>query len=598
VSHSISDDAVRPSTVALLVSTLALARTRWPRLALGALASLAAAACSVALLACGAWLIARAAQRPPIIALSVAVVGVRAFAVGRAAFRYVERLVTHDATLRVLVDLRVSVFRRLERLAPAGLPAFRRGDLLARLVGDVEAVQDVFLRALLPWVTGTAVALLAAAGVLVLLPVEGAVLFVAVVAVASVVPWLTRRWARRAEEGALRARARLSEQVVDTFERLPELSAYADMGRRTAAIAVLDEELSRHLDKAARIKGLGAGAVTLATGGAVWCALLVGVPAVRSGALPSVLLAVVVLVPLALAEVLAPLPATVAEMARSTGAAQRVLEVLDAPEPVTEPAYPGELPAPPYRLITANLCARWAGQPGEALHHIDLDLSAGRRVAVVGESGSGKTTLAMVLLRFLDPSDGRVTLSGVDGQAIDLGDLSGDDVRTVVGLLAQDAHIFNSTIWENVRLARPQATRGDIRDALGRAGLLDWVDRLPDGLDTRVGEHGERMSGGERQRLALARALLADFPILILDEPGEHLDLATADALLADVLATTGDRALLTITHRLQGLESFDEIILLDRGQIIERGTHETLVGTEGKYLEGYRRETWLEQAR
>jgi ABC-type multidrug transport system fused ATPase/permease subunit len=285
-------------------------------------------------------------------------------------------------------------------------------------------------------------------------------------------------------------------------------------------------------------------------------------------------------------------------MARSTGAAARVREVLDAPEPVTEPTLPRELPAPPYRLIATGLSARWTDHPDEALRHIDLDLTAGRRVAVVGESGSGKTTLAMVLLRFLDPSGGRVTLSGGDGQEIDLRDLSGDDVRTVVGLLAQDAHIFDSTIWENIWLARPQATRAEVRDALGRAGLLDWVDRLPDGLDTWVGEHGERMSGGERQRLALARVLLADFPILVLDEPGEHLDVATADGLLADVLAATGDRALLMITHRLQGLEAFDEIVVLDRGQVVERGTHETLIRNGGQYCEGYQREAWLEQAR
>jgi thiol reductant ABC exporter CydC subunit len=567
-------------------------------MALGALVAMLAAACSVALLACGAWLIARAAQQPPIVALSVAVVGVRAFAFGRAALRYVERLVTHDSTLRVLVDLRVAVFRRLERLAPAGLPAFRRGDLLARLVGDVEAVQDVFLRALVPWVAGTTVALLAAAGVLVLLPVAGAVLLAAVVAVAVVVPWLTRRWARRAEAGALRARAQLSEQVVDTFERLPELSAYGDMGRRTAAIAELDDELAQHLDKAARIKGIGAVAVTLATGGAVWCALLVGVPAVRSGALPSVLLAVVVLVPLALADVLAPLPATVAELARSTGAAGRVLEVLDAPEPVTEPTVPRELPAPPYRLVARDVSARWADRPDEALRHLDLDLSAGRSVAIVGESGSGKTTLAMVLLRFLEPSGGCLTLSGVDGLPIDLRTLSGDDVRTVVGLLAQDAHIFDSTVWENVRLARPQASREEVRDALSRAGLLQWVDRRPDGLDTWVGEHGERMSGGQRQRLALARALLADFPILVLDEPGEHLDLATSDALLADVLTATTGRTVLTITHRLHGLEGFDEILVLDSGRVVERGAHVALMRAGGRYREGYLRETALEQTR
>jgi thiol reductant ABC exporter CydC subunit len=595
-AHEVDDSG--PADAASLVATLALARSRWPRMAWGALAALLAAACSVGLLACGAWLIARAAQQPPIIALSLAVVGVRAFAVGRAALRYVERLVTHDATLRVLADLRVSVFRRLERLAPAGLPAFRRGDLLARLVGDVEAVQDVFLRALIPWVAGTAVALLAGVGVRLLLPIAGVVMLAAVVAVAAVVPWLTRRWARAAERGALQARARLSEQVVDTFERLPELSAYGDMARRTASIAALDDELAHHLDRAARIKGLGAVAVTVATGGALWCALVVGVPAVHSGALPAVLLAVVVLVPLALAEVLAPLPATVAELARSTGAAHRVREVLEATAPVVEPTRPAALPAPPYRLVATDLSARWPGQTDKALMNIDLDLSAGRRVAVVGESGSGKSTLAMVLLRFLDPSDGQVLLTGADGREVDLRDVAGDDVRRVIGLLAQDAHIFDSTIWENVRLARPGATRTDVRTALSRAKLLGWVDRLPDGLDSWVGEHGERMSGGERQRLALARALLADFPILVLDEPGEHLDLATSDALLADVQAAATDRTLVTISHRLRGLEDFDEIVVLVAGRVVERGRHEELMRAGGGYCGSYQIETALEQSR
>jgi ABC-type multidrug transport system fused ATPase/permease subunit len=338
--------------------------------------------------------------------------------------------------------------------------------------------------------------------------------------------------------------------------------------------------------------------VSLASGGALWCALFVGVPAVRSGALPPVLLAVVVLVPLALAEVLAPLPATVAELARSTGAAQRVLEVLDAPEPVIEPTGPRALPAPPYRIVATRLSARWSDHADEALQQLDLDLPAGRRVAVVGESGSGKTTLAMVLLRFLEASDGLVTLTSDDGEEVDLRDLSGDDVRTVVGLLAQDAHIFNSTIWENVRLAAPQASRTQVRDALRRARLLDWVDRLPDGLDTWVGEHGERMSGGERQRLALARALLADFPVLVLDEPGEHLDVATGDGLLADVLAAAADRTVVAITHRLQGLEGFDEILVLDGGVVVERGSHETLLRAGGRYCAGYRSETALERAR
>ncbi|MEP6761129.1 MAG: thiol reductant ABC exporter subunit CydC [Sporichthyaceae bacterium] len=566
-----------------------LVRSRWPGLVVGAGAGLLASAFSVALLATGAWLIARAAERPPIVVLSLAVVAVRACAVGRAVFRYAERLVTHNVTLQVLADLRVAVFCRLERLAPTGLPMFRNGDLLSRLVSDVDAVQDVFLRALLPWVSGVVVALLTAGGVLILLPSAGTVLVAVTLLVAVVVPRLTRRWSRRAEAGALKARGRLSEDVVDTFERLPELVAYGAVGRRLAGLAETERRLLHHLDSAARVRGAGAAAVTFATGAAVWCALVLGVPAVRSGSLSAVLLAVLVLVPLALADVFSPLPLAAGELTRAAGAAARVVEVLDTQDPVVEPDRPARMPVAPYDIVVAGLGARWPAQVGDALRGVDLDLPAGRRVAVVGESGSGKTTLAMVLLRFLDPLAGRITLSGVDTRELD-----GDAVRKLVGMLAQDAHIFDSTIWENVRLARPAATSSEVRQALGRARLLDWVDSLPNGVDTWVGEHGDRMSGGERQRLALARVLLADFPVVVLDEPTEHLDLTTADALLADLLEATRDRTVLAITHRLRGHEDFDEIVVLHDGVVAERGTHLDLMRADRRYRTAYEQEVEL----
>lgn len=196
---------------------------------------------------------------------------------------------------------------------------------------------------------------------------------------------------------------------------------------------------------------------------------------------------------------------------------------------------------------------------------------------MVGPSGSGKTTLAQVLLRFLDADAGSYTLGGVDAYALD-----GDDVRRLVGLCAQDAHLFDSSVRENLLLARKDATEDDLRRALARARLLDWADSLPDGLDTLIGEHGARLSGGQRQRLALARALLADFPVLVLDEPAEHLDLPTADALTADLLAATKGRTTLLITHRLAGLEAVDEVIVLGEGRVVQRGPYAELAAGDG----------------
>ncbi|WP_181807587.1 thiol reductant ABC exporter subunit CydC, partial [Streptomyces shenzhenensis] len=321
----------------------------------------------------------------------------------------------------------------------------------------------------------------------------------------------------------------------------------------------------------------GDGLTALLTGLTVVASALLGAQAVADGRLSGVTMAVVVLTPLAAFEAVLGLPLAARHRQRVRRSAERVYEVLDAPDPVREPERPRQAPAAPFPVVLRGLTARYPGQSRDALHDVDLALPEGRRVAVVGASGAGKSTLAQVLLRFLDPAAGSYTLAGVDAYGMD-----SDDVRRLVGLCAQDAHLFDSSVRENLLLARKDATEEDLRDALGRARLLDWVDGLPDGLDTLVGEHGARLSGGQRQRLALARALLADFPVLVLDEPAEHLDLPTADALTADLLAATEGRTTLLITHRLAGLEAVDEVIVLDAGRVVQRGTYPELAAAAG----------------
>jgi ATP-binding cassette subfamily C protein CydCD len=288
-------------------------------------------------------------------------------------------------------------------------------------------------------------------------------------------------------------------------------------------------------------------------------------------------MAVVVLTPLASFEAVLGMPSAVQFRQRVRRSAERVYEVLDAPEPVREPVESAGAPVSPFPLRLAGLGARYAGQDRDALAGLDLTLEQGRRVAVVGVSGAGKTTLAQVLLRFLDARAGSYTVGGVDAHA-----LEGDVVRRFVGLCAQDAHLFDSSVRENLLLARKGASEAELRDVLARARLLDWVDGLPDGLDTLTGEHGARLSGGQRQRLALARALLADFPVLVLDEPAEHLDLPTADALTADLLAATEGRTTVLITHRLAGLDAVDEVVVLAEGRVVQRGSYAELVAVEG----------------
>ncbi|GAA1358871.1 thiol reductant ABC exporter subunit CydD [Streptomyces beijiangensis] len=532
---------------------------------------------AVGLMATSGWLISRASEQPPVLYLMVAVTATRTFGLGRAVFRYAERLVSHDAVLRMLAELRVAVYRRLERIAPAGLREARRGDLLSRLVADVDALQDYWLRWLLPAGAAALVGVGAVGFVAWLLPAAGAVLAGGLLLAGVGVPLVTGAFARRAERQLAPARGVLATRVVDLLAGNAELTVSGALPARVRGTAEADRVLTRIASRGAAATALGGGLIALLTGLTVAGAALAGVQAVREGRLAGVELAVVVLTPLAAFEAVIGLPLAVQYRQRVKKSAERVIEVLDAPLPVHEPERPAAAPASPFPLELRGLAARYPGQDRDALSGFDLRLDQGKRVAVVGVSGAGKTTLAQVLLRFLDAESGTYTLGGTDAFALD-----GDDARGFVGLCAQDAHLFDSSVRENLRLARTGATDDELRDALERARLGNWADALPDGLDTLVGEHGARLSGGQRQRLALARALLADFPVLVLDEPAEHLDLATADALTADLLAATRGRTTVIITHRLQGLEDVDEVIVLDAGHAVQRGRYEELAVAEG----------------
>ncbi|WP_399886608.1 thiol reductant ABC exporter subunit CydD [Streptomyces sp. BBFR51] len=559
----------------------AMSAARRGRLGLALLLSSLALGSAVGLMATSGYLISRAYEQPPVLYLMVAVTATRAFGIGRAVFRYAERLVSHDAVLRMLADTRVAVYRRLERLSPSGLRRSRRGDLLSRLVADVDALQDYWLRWLLP--AGSAVFVSAASVGFTawLLPEAGAVLAVGLLAAGAGVPLVTAAVARRAERRLAPARGVLATRVTDLLTGTAELTVAGALPGRAAEARRADGTLTRIASRAAAATALGDGLTALISGLTVVGAALVGVQAVADGRLAGVAVAVVVLTPLAAFEAVLGLPLAVQYRQRVRRSAERVYEVLDAPEPVREPEAPRQAPASPFPVVLRGLAARHAGQDRDALAGLDLTLARGRRIAVVGPSGSGKTTLAQVLLRFLDSDAGSYTLAGVDAYA-----LAGDDVRRLVGLCAQDAHLFDSSVRENLLLARKHATEGELRDVLARARLLEWADSLPDGLDTLVGEHGARLSGGQRQRLALARALLADFPVLVLDEPAEHLDLPTADALTADLLAATEGRTTLLITHRLAGLRAVDEVVVLDRGRVVQRGTYAELAAVPGPLRE------------
>ncbi|MGO8961548.1 MAG: thiol reductant ABC exporter subunit CydC [Streptosporangiaceae bacterium] len=551
-----------------LLRLLRLARPLRGQLALAVAAGAAATGCGVALLATSGFLLARASEHPNIVAITGAVVAVRAFSVGRGVFRYGERLGTHDAAFRVLADLRVAIYQRLERLAPAGLAEFRSGDLLARLISDVDAAQDLFIRGIAPPLTAALTgAGVVAACLLILVPAAG-VLAAGLLIGAVAVPLTAAAADRQARRRTAPARGELAGTVANLLAGAADLHAFGAEEAGLARVMAADRELTALARRTSAATGIGSGLGSVTAGLALWGVLVLGVAAVGNGTLSRVPLAVLTLTALAAFEAVSSLPAAAIQLGQARTSARRICAVLDAPEPVAEPGNPRPRPDGPVTVSLRGACVRY--QPGGplALDGLDLDLRPGRRVALIGPNGAGKSTVAAVLLRFCDLSAGRATLCGHD-----LAEYAADDVRNLIGGCPQDPHIFDNTIAANLRLARPAASDEDLSAAAAQARLLPWISSLPLGLQTRVGPRGAAMSGGERQRLALARALLADPQILILDEPGASLEPDARRALLADLLAVTAGRSMLLITHEPDGLDQMDEVVLLHGGRVAGRVT-------------------------
>jgi thiol reductant ABC exporter CydC subunit len=565
---------MRPPVVVRLLPS---ARPAAASLAVAVLAGAGALASGVGLTAAAAWLILRAAQHPPILHLTVAIVTVRACGLGRGALRYVERLAGHDAAFRVVGELRARSYTALERLAPAGLANLRSGDLVTRFVADTDAAVDLVTRVLLPFAVATIVGLAAAGLLATMLPVVGILLAAGAVVAIAGVPSIQGAIAGRAHRRTAPLRGELSARIVELLHGAPDLIAHQADARRLAGVVDVDLRLRRAAARSSAAVGLG-GALLVLTGGAcVWGALALGATAVRAGSLDPVLLGVVVLAPLAFVDGIVGLPAAAADAGRARSALRRVFALLDRPvpvsarserqrapqsrtktSPVTETLPVSPVPTAPYHLRVSGVRARWPGADVDAVTDLDLDLPPGRRIALVGPNGCGKSTLAALLVRFLDPVAGHVTINGVD-----LRRLAGDDVRRIVGYVSEDSHVFDSTIADNLRVACPDATEQRLRSVLRAVRLEQWVDGLPRGLDTPVGERGGQLSGGQRRRLILARALLADPAILVLDEPTEHLDPATAEAVTADLLSATSGRSVVLITHQPYGLTEVDEIVVM-----------------------------------
>jgi ATP-binding cassette, subfamily C, bacterial CydC len=536
----------------------ALARPPSGPMALAVLLGSLAVGFGVALMTTAGYLISRAAEQPPILALTVTIVAVRFFGIARPLARYLERLVSHEAALRALGRIRSRFYERIEPLAPAQLEEYRSGELLSRMVGDVDALQSLYVRGLGPPLVALIVSATCVGVAAAVLPAAAGILavglFVGGVLVPLVAAWVNRVVGSR-QAGA---RAELTADLIEFFRGAPELVAYGREEETLERIRRSDGELARLDRRNALAAGVADALMILVAGLTVAGVLAVAVTAHDAGTVDRVLVATLALLALASFDAVVPLPAAARELAGTLASGHRVLEVTDREAVVRDSNEPRPAPTGPALVALEGATARYASADEPAVSGFDLRLEPGKRIALVGPSGAGKTTVTNMLLRFLDPEAGRVTIDGHD-----LREYRQADVRATFAFAGQDAHVFNSTIRANLDLARPDSSEEELWEALRRAQLARWVSTLPDGLDTLVGEEGTQLSGGQRQRLTLARALLSDAPVLLLDEPTAHLDQENAQALVREVLTAADRRSVLLITHRPEGLDLVDEIVAL-----------------------------------
>jgi ATP-binding cassette subfamily C protein CydC len=557
---------------------LKLSLSYWNWMALSVLLGAATIGSSIGLLSASGFIIATAALQPSIAELQLAIVGVRFFGISRGLFRYLERILSHETTFRLLAKIRVRFYEGLEPLAPASLLEFQSGDLLARIISDIETLQQFFLRVLAPPLIAAIVYLFAGLFIAQYHAPLAWLLISGLILAGVVIPWLMLFLRGGVGSRLIQIRAKLQAMLTETLQGAADLLALNADQSQIKRVAEINSTFLFLQRQTGKVQALGDSLSGLVPHLTIAAVLIISIPLINYGSLSGVDLTVLVLAVIASFEVVLPLSEAFHNLERSQAAGKRLFEMIDTEPTVKDPTQ--HLPRPTsFDLQIEALSFQYEEHGPPALTDLNFHLPEGGCLAIVGPSGAGKSTLVNLLLRFWDPGEGRILLGGHD-----LRDYSASELRSWMAVLSQKMQIFNGTIKENLLLARPEASQEQLFEVSRKAQIHDFIMDLPETYETWVGEGGVFLSGGERQRLALARVLLKNAPILILDEPSANLDALTEQALFVSLREVIAQRTTILISHRLVAMELADQILVLHNGQMIERGDHISLLQAGGFY--------------